>query len=232
MICMSNSNRAVNLIIQSFNLKLFPAADRAQPQRRCTSRREGRRSSPGGTTRPLMSRLLCGRRTLSARSFRYHRRPFVGVSRPRSWGRFLVLGAILREIAVKSWQVCCKLTFEYPHEGPCVVPSRLFCARRILSACSFRYAYSYIYLFIYIYVYIYILYIYILHIYIYKYIYIYVYLYISGMPCIIVKQFREGLVFKAHRLVYYSTLGSRLIKTKKSMPWGVSENRVRTRLWH
>ena len=30
-----------------------------------------------------------------------------------------------------------------------------------------------------------------------------------------VKQFRRGLVFKAHRLVYHSTLGSREIKKKK-----------------
>jgi len=30
-----------------------------------------------------------------------------------------------------------------------------------------------------------------------------------------VKRFRGGLVFKAHRLVYHSTLGSRVIKKKK-----------------
>ena len=29
------------------------------------------------------------------------------------------------------------------------------------------------------------------------------------------KRFREGLVCKAHRLVYHSTLGSRVIKKKK-----------------
>ena len=29
------------------------------------------------------------------------------------------------------------------------------------------------------------------------------------------KKFRGGLVFKAHRLVYHSTLGSRVIKKKK-----------------
>ena len=34
----------------------------------------------------------------------------------------------------------------------------------------------------------------------------------SGLP---VKRFRGGLVFKAHRLVYHSTLGSRVIKKKK-----------------
>ena len=31
-----------------------------------------------------------------------------------------------------------------------------------------------------------------------------------------VQRFRGGLVFKAHRLVYHSTLGSRVIKRKKS----------------
>ena len=30
-----------------------------------------------------------------------------------------------------------------------------------------------------------------------------------------VEQFPEGLVFKAHRLVHHSTLGSRVIKKKK-----------------
>ena len=30
-----------------------------------------------------------------------------------------------------------------------------------------------------------------------------------------VERFREGLVFKAHRLLYHSTLGSRVIKKKK-----------------
>ena len=30
-----------------------------------------------------------------------------------------------------------------------------------------------------------------------------------------VKRFRGGLVFKAHRLLYHSTLGSRVIKKKK-----------------
>ena len=32
------------------------------------------------------------------------------------------------------------------------------------------------------------------------------------------KRFRGGLVFKAHRLVHYSTLGSRVIKKKKKVP--------------
>ena len=36
----------------------------------------------------------------------------------------------------------------------------------------------------------------------------------------IVKRFRRGLVFKAHRLVNYSTLGSRLIKKKKKKTSG------------
>ena len=31
----------------------------------------------------------------------------------------------------------------------------------------------------------------------------------------VVKQFRDGLVFKAHRLVYHSTPGSRVINNKK-----------------
>ena len=33
-----------------------------------------------------------------------------------------------------------------------------------------------------------------------------------------VKWFRGGLVFKAHRLLYHSTLGSRVIKKKKQYP--------------
>ena len=32
-----------------------------------------------------------------------------------------------------------------------------------------------------------------------------------------VEQFQEGLVFKAHILVYHSTLGSRVIKNKKKV---------------
>ena len=32
----------------------------------------------------------------------------------------------------------------------------------------------------------------------------------------LVKRFRGGLVFKAHRLVYHSTLGLRVIKKKKN----------------
>ena len=31
------------------------------------------------------------------------------------------------------------------------------------------------------------------------------------------KRFREGLVFKAHRLLYHSTLGLRVIKKKKKV---------------
>ena len=34
-----------------------------------------------------------------------------------------------------------------------------------------------------------------------------------------VKRFRGGLVFKAHRLLYHSTLGLRLIKKKKKCGW-------------
>jgi len=34
-------------------------------------------------------------------------------------------------------------------------------------------------------------------------------------PCIDVKRFRGGLVCKAHRLLYHSTLGPRVIKKKK-----------------
>ena len=35
-----------------------------------------------------------------------------------------------------------------------------------------------------------------------------------------VKRFRGGLVFNAHRLLYNSTLGSRVIKKKKKVEWG------------
>ena len=35
------------------------------------------------------------------------------------------------------------------------------------------------------------------------------------------KRFRGGLVFKAHRFVYHSTLGSRVIKKKKKDRGGV-----------
>jgi len=38
---------------------------------------------------------------------------------------------------------------------------------------------------------------------------------ISVRTVTIVKRFRGGLVFKAHRFLYYSTLGSRVIKKKK-----------------
>jgi len=37
-----------------------------------------------------------------------------------------------------------------------------------------------------------------------------------------VKRFRGGLVFKAHRLLYHSTLGSRVINTKKKIELVVS----------
>jgi len=40
-----------------------------------------------------------------------------------------------------------------------------------------------------------------------------------------VKRFRGGLVFEAHRLVYYSTLGSRVIKKKKKKEEINSEER-------
>jgi len=34
----------------------------------------------------------------------------------------------------------------------------------------------------------------------------------------------EGLVFKAHRLVFHSTLGSRVIKKKKKKTWKARTN--------
>ena len=34
-----------------------------------------------------------------------------------------------------------------------------------------------------------------------------------------VQRFRGGLVFKAHRRLYHSTLGLRVIKKKKKMTW-------------
>jgi len=37
----------------------------------------------------------------------------------------------------------------------------------------------------------------------------------------LVNRFRGGLVFKAHRLVYHSTLGWRVIKKKKSLKWNM-----------
>ena len=36
-----------------------------------------------------------------------------------------------------------------------------------------------------------------------------------------VERFRGGLVFKAHRLLYHLTLGSRVIKKKRRYPWRV-----------
>ena len=44
-----------------------------------------------------------------------------------------------------------------------------------------------------------------------------------------VKRFRGGLVFKAHRLLYHSTLGLRVIKKKRSRPvggWSTNKARV------
>ena len=38
-----------------------------------------------------------------------------------------------------------------------------------------------------------------------------------------VKRFRGGLVFKAHRLVYHSTLGLRVTKKKKKKKKGVTD---------
>ena len=39
-----------------------------------------------------------------------------------------------------------------------------------------------------------------------------------------VERFRGGLVFEAHRLLYYSTLGTRVIKKKKNLPPAKSAN--------
>ena len=49
---------------------------------------------------------------------------------------------------------------------------------------------------------------------------------------IIVKRFRKGLVCKAHRVVYYSTLGSRVIKKKRRqapVALGIGPKLIRTR---
>ena len=43
-----------------------------------------------------------------------------------------------------------------------------------------------------------------------------------------VKRFRGGLVFKAHRLLYHSTLGSRVIKEKKNVIKTCKSQGVRT----
>ena len=41
------------------------------------------------------------------------------------------------------------------------------------------------------------------------------------------RQFREGLVFKAHRLLYRSTLGLRVTNRKMRRVWATVE-----RIWH
>ena len=43
----------------------------------------------------------------------------------------------------------------------------------------------------------------------------------KGLLRRIVRRFRGGLVFKTHRLLYHSTLGSRAIKKKKKREGGV-----------
>jgi len=45
-----------------------------------------------------------------------------------------------------------------------------------------------------------------------------------------VKRFQGGLVFKAHRLMYHSTLGLRAIKKKKTTPWRLTNKPRRARL--
>ena len=37
------------------------------------------------------------------------------------------------------------------------------------------------------------------------------------------QQFRGGLVFKEHRLVYHSTLGLRVIRKKEDLDWEVGD---------
>jgi len=46
-----------------------------------------------------------------------------------------------------------------------------------------------------------------------------------------VKRFRGGLVFKAHRLLYHSTLGSRVIKKKKKFV-PAAHDRYRSSQYH
>ena len=46
-----------------------------------------------------------------------------------------------------------------------------------------------------------------------------------------VQRFRGGLVFMAHRLLYHSTLGLRVIKTKKKDDEYVPTREVRSGLW-
>jgi len=48
-----------------------------------------------------------------------HKMPFVGVSQPRSWSRCPVLSTF-GENRPRFLNNLSKLTFEYPHEGPCV----------------------------------------------------------------------------------------------------------------
>ena len=47
-----------------------------------------------------------------------------------------------------------------------------------------------------------------------------------------VKQFRGGLVFKAHRLLYHSTLGLRVITKKKKLRGWQSDLAAVERIWH
>ena len=57
-----------------------------------------------------------------------------------------------------------------------------------------------------------------IYIYICMYIYIYIYIYVHMYICIYVYRAPlrgDRLVFKAHRLLYHSTLGLRVIKKKK-----------------
>jgi hypothetical protein len=47
-----------------------------------------------------------------------------------------------------------------------------------------------------------------------------------------VKRFRGGIVFKAHRLRYHSTLGSRVLKKKRKETWSISvEIEKQTGFW-
>jgi len=49
-----------------------------------------------------------------------------------------------------------------------------------------------------------------------------------------VKRFRGGLIFEAHRLLYHSTPGLRVIKKKKKSPCGLLTRRLLAveRIWH
>ena len=44
-------------------------------------------------------------------------------SQRRSWSHLVVLGAIFGHLSPNIDKVSQKLTFEYPHEGPCVGPA-------------------------------------------------------------------------------------------------------------